>query len=192
MFLRNKKEINKEKSSDDKSQPTDSEKELTLDGVLLELHSLVMEGAESGDPPGDDSSVGSQESEASAYCPVCETVVSEETDGVCCNLCSKWYHYDVECSGLGQEYRNLVKHKNIWFICTKCNDKTPIEKLKGKEANIEDVHKSIMMVNNKIENYNQIVAMMTVDVSEKITAMENEMKTLRQNVEEVKKQEKTL
>ena len=69
-------------------------------------------------------------------CPVCDTVVTDEQQGLFCESCSMWYH--ASCCGVDEAgYQELNDNEDSEFRCTNCvivDDMTLDEALQGTEG----------------------------------------------------------
>ena len=65
-----------------------------IEKLLLEIKSMATANMQTDDKL--DSSATSDNTE-SALCGHCRTLVG---DGICCDFCEVWFHYEEECSGV--------------------------------------------------------------------------------------------
>ena len=43
-------------------------------------------------------------------------------DGICCDFCKMWFHYEEECSGVeNAENKQILKNEHIFYVCDDCN-----------------------------------------------------------------------
>ena len=55
----------------------------------------------------------------SAFCGHCKTLVG---DGICCDFCEMWFHYEEECSGVeNAKNKQILENEHILYVCDDCN-----------------------------------------------------------------------
>ena len=87
-----------------------------LEKLITEVKSMATANMQTDDEL--DSSATSDNTE-SALCGHCSTLVG---DGICCDFCEMWFHYDEECSGVENvKNKQILKNKHILYVCDDCN-----------------------------------------------------------------------
>ena len=93
-----------------------------------EKNTVVNASAEMAGASADALNASAEDGDDRAFCGHCTTVVN---DGVCCNFCFKWFHFENECSGLMniKNLKEFMSSMNILYVCDKCSPDT--QELKG-------------------------------------------------------------
>ena len=82
-------------------------------------------------------------------CGHCTAVVN---DGICCDYCDRWFHFDSMCSGLDVTYKRMMKHDNVLYICNKCKKERPQKNCIENQLNL--LSKKVNEIAEKIGNVN--------------------------------------
>ena len=108
-------------------------------------------------------------------CGCCEAMVDSASDGVGCQICEKWYHYD-HCSGISSKFKVLVDNPNIWYVCNTCKDHD-ISKLKESTNTkmIEGKLNELLINSEVISEIIQDNAQITRTVANNLGEMENKI-----------------
>ena len=117
-----------------------------------------------------DSSATSDNTE-SALCGHCKTLVG---DGICCDFCEMWFHYEEECSGVeNAKNKQILKNEHILYVCDDCNE-------------IRKSKKEMLKTNCDINN--QKLNELKADFSQMYQQMNNMAQGLYHQIEELAKQ----
>ena len=155
--------MNKLKSVIKENQKGGKEQKKKKDCVNDELEKLIIDDEL-------DSSATSDNME-SALCGHCSTLVG---DGICCDFCKMWFHYDEECSGVENvKNKQILKNKHILYVCDDCN-KTRKSKKEMSKTNCD--------INN--QKLNELKA----DFDQMHQQMNNMAQGLYHQIEELAKQ----
>ena len=47
--------------------------------------------------------------------------IMQVVDGISCNFCERWFHYEEECSGVKNAENKILKNEHILYVCDDCN-----------------------------------------------------------------------
>lgn len=73
-------------------------------------------------------------------CKICNLIVADDQQGVCCEICKYWYH--IKCVGISStQYASLVKMKNTLWFCDA--DKKKVKELIKREATVAAVNDEV-------------------------------------------------
>ena len=133
-----------------------------IEKLILEIKSMATANMQTDDEL--DSSATSDNTE-SALCGHCRTLVG---DGICCDFCEMWFHYEEECSGVeSAKNKQILKNEHILYVCDDCN-KTRKSKKEMPKTNCDmnnqklnelkaDFHQMYQQMNNMAQGlYHQI------------------------------------
>ena len=81
-------------------------------------------------------------------CGHCMAIVN---DGICCDFCETWFHFDSLCSGLEDRYRRMMDHENVLYICNECKKNRPrknciVDKLNLLSKKMDEIAEKIVNV----------------------------------------------
>ena len=105
-------------------------------------------------------------------------------DGVCCDLCGKWHHWDKHCSNIDEKYKSLLDSENIWYICKKCKQSNSRERGQLTTTDVE----------NKLEDLKtnqEILKVMSNDVIVNTNAIHNKIENVDRDMKTVTNKTKT-
>ena len=111
-------------------------------------------------------------------CAHCGTIVDNNSDGVSCQICEKWYHYDT-CSGISSEFKELVDNPNIWFVCNTCKDHDISQLRKSTNSKLIEGKLDELLINSEvISGIIQDSAVVTRTVANNLEEMDCKIKTV--------------
>ena len=122
--------------------------------------------------------------ESAQPCGYCSVSVTDE--GVICDICSKWYHYEKECSGIDRKFKDLINSPNIIYLCNNCKE---IDLgVRGKGVNtkvIENKLEEIKSNSDQLKLMMQDNAMSTREVADNINTIQGKIDDVDKDVKSV-------
>ena len=133
-----------------------------------------------------DDSISVTSDDAPVNCSHCTTYVK---DGIRCDYCLGWFHFDILCSGLEDKFKKMMSHVNVLYICNKCRAEKPKISKKASETDYieEKLHimtEKIREIGEKVDGVTQCMDM----VYDRIDTMDEDMKVaINEDTAEIKK-----
>ena len=52
---------------------------------------------------------------------LCGNCITQVVDGISCDFCERWFHYEEECSGVKNAENKILENEHILYVCDDCN-----------------------------------------------------------------------
>ena len=115
--------------------------------------SVVSAGVEDGASPRSTTLSGVDTDTSVDECITCGYCTAVVNDGICCDFCERWFHFDNACSGLDDKYKRMMSHENVLYICNECKKNRP-HKNNSIEKQLNLLSEKVNEIAEKIEKVN--------------------------------------
>ena len=149
-----------------------------LEKLIIEVKSMATANIQTDDEL--DSSATSDNTE-SALCGHCSTLVG---DGICCDFCKMWFHYDEECSGVeNAKNKQILKNKHILYVCDDCN-KTRKSKKEMPKTNCDINNQKLNKLKADFDQMHQLMNNMAQGLYHQIEELAKQVSSNKEETKE--------